>query len=95
VGGTWYENVYPGVRCDIPANVYQSTFEPWTQWSEGYAQGAEIRDYWQRVARKYDVYKYLKLRHKVAVQNGTVMPENGPSVSKLRKGRSIRKSSTF
>jgi cation diffusion facilitator CzcD-associated flavoprotein CzcO len=64
VGGTWFENVYPGVRCDIPSNVYQSTFEPNTQWSEEYAQGAEIRKYWQNVARKYDVYKYLKLRHK-------------------------------
>jgi len=53
------------VRCDIPAHVYQATFEPRTQWSEEYAQGAEIRDYWQHVARKYDVYKYLKLRHKV------------------------------
>ncbi|RFU79333.1 fad nadp-binding domain-containing [Trichoderma arundinaceum] len=66
VGGTWYENVYPGVRCDIPANVYQSTFSPNTQWSEEYAQGAEIRDYWQSVARKYDVYKHLRLRHSIA-----------------------------
>ncbi|KAE9372725.1 FAD/NAD(P)-binding domain-containing protein [Stipitochalara longipes BDJ] len=65
VGGTWYENIYPGVRCDIPANVYQSTFEPRTQWTEEYAQGAEIRDYWQNLAKKYDVHKYLKLGHKV------------------------------
>jgi cation diffusion facilitator CzcD-associated flavoprotein CzcO len=65
VGGTWFENVYPGVRCDIPANVYQSTFAPNTQWSEEYAQGAEIRDYWQSVAKKYDVYKYLQLSHQV------------------------------
>jgi cation diffusion facilitator CzcD-associated flavoprotein CzcO len=65
VGGTWYENIYPGVRCDIPANVYQSTFSPKTQWSEEYAQGAEIRDYWQAVARKYDVYKNLRLQHNI------------------------------
>jgi cation diffusion facilitator CzcD-associated flavoprotein CzcO len=65
VGGTWYENIYPGVRCDIPANVYQSTFEPRTQWTEEYAQGAEIRDYWQGIARKYDVYKHLRLKHKI------------------------------
>ncbi|KAH6676226.1 hypothetical protein B0J14DRAFT_350711 [Halenospora varia] len=65
VGGTWYENTYPGVRCDIPANVYQSTFEPRTQWTEEYAQGAEILTYWQDVAKKYGVYKYLKLRTKV------------------------------
>ena len=38
IGGTWYENMYPGVQCDIPANVYQSTFAPKTQWTEEYAQ---------------------------------------------------------
>lgn len=65
VGGTWFENKYPGVRCDIPAHVYQSTFSPNTKWSEEYAQGAEIRDYWQGVAKKYDVYKYLKLRNQI------------------------------
>ena len=54
------------VRCDIPAHVYQSTFSPNTQWSEQFAKGAEIRDYWQSRARKHDVYRYLKLRHRVA-----------------------------
>lgn len=63
--GTWLENIYPGVRCDIPAHVYQSTFSPNTQWSEIFAKGAEIRDYWQSRARKHDVYKYLKLGHRV------------------------------
>ncbi|KAG4431237.1 hypothetical protein IFR05_013278 [Cadophora sp. M221] len=69
VGGTWYENIYPGVRCDIPANVYQSTFEPKTNWTEEYAQGSEILEYWQQVAHKYNVYQYLKLRHNVAGAN--------------------------
>lgn len=54
-----------GVRCDIPANVYQSTFSPNTQWSEIFAKGAEIRDYWQATARKHNVYQYVKLRHRV------------------------------
>lgn len=54
-GGTWYENLYPGVRCDIPSAVYQSSFSPNPEWSEEYAQGREIREYWQRTARKYDV----------------------------------------
>jgi cation diffusion facilitator CzcD-associated flavoprotein CzcO len=53
------------VRCDIPSHVYQSTFSPNTQWSEQFAEGSEIRDYWQSRAKKHDVYKYLKLRHKV------------------------------
>ncbi|PKS11164.1 hypothetical protein jhhlp_002925 [Lomentospora prolificans] len=68
VGGTWFENIYPGVRCDVPAHVYQSTFDPNTQWTEEFAQGREIFAYWQGLARKYDLYKYLKLSQKVERQ---------------------------
>jgi len=64
-GGTWFENVYPGVRCDVPAHVYQSTFAPNTQWTEEFAQGPEIQAYWEGLARKFDVYKYLQLSQKV------------------------------
>lgn len=64
-GGTWFENTYPGVRCDIPAHVYQSNFEPNTQWSEEFAQGHEIRDYWQGLAKKYDIYANLKSKQKI------------------------------
>ncbi|KPM38154.1 hypothetical protein AK830_g8413 [Neonectria ditissima] len=65
LGGTWFENVYPGVRCDIPSHVYQSTFDPKTDWSDQFAPGHEIRDYWQGIARKHDVYQYAKLKHQV------------------------------
>ncbi|KIW81185.1 hypothetical protein Z517_04210 [Fonsecaea pedrosoi CBS 271.37] len=65
VGGTWLENVYPGVRCDIPSHVYQSTFTPFTQWSQQFAEGHEILHYWQTQARKYDVYKYIKFGRRV------------------------------
>ncbi|KAK3385967.1 hypothetical protein B0H63DRAFT_395603 [Podospora didyma] len=64
-GGTWLENVYPGVRCDIPSHVYQATFEPKTDWSDQFAPGAEIRDYWQGVARKYDVYRFARFENRV------------------------------
>ncbi|KAF2146960.1 uncharacterized protein K452DRAFT_218241 [Aplosporella prunicola CBS 121167] len=60
VGGTWFENIYPGVRCDVPANVYQTSFEPNTQWTEEFATGGEIKAYWQHVARKYGVYERTK-----------------------------------
>ncbi|KAL1957856.1 hypothetical protein VTO42DRAFT_5421 [Malbranchea cinnamomea] len=73
LGGTWYENTYPGVKCDIPSHVYQSSYAPNTQWTEEFASGAEIREYWQDVARKYDVYKYVRFRHKV--ERAEWMPE--------------------
>ncbi|KAF2085405.1 FAD/NAD(P)-binding domain-containing protein [Saccharata proteae CBS 121410] len=62
VGGTWLENTYPGVRCDIPSTVYQSSFEPNTKWTEEFARGDEIRDYWQSLARKYGVYSHMRFK---------------------------------
>lgn len=35
----WYR--YPGVQCDIPSLVYQSTFAPNEKWSEKFARGPE------------------------------------------------------
>ncbi|KAJ6788791.1 hypothetical protein PWT90_07606 [Aphanocladium album] len=64
-GGTWLENIYPGVRCDIPSHVYQSTFEPKKDWTDEFAPGHEIRDYWQSVAKKYNVYQFAKFQHLV------------------------------
>jgi cation diffusion facilitator CzcD-associated flavoprotein CzcO len=55
----------PGVRCDIPANVYQSTFSPNTQWTEEFAQGHEIRAYWQGLAKKHNVYQYVQFANQI------------------------------
>lgn len=54
------ENIYPGVRCDIPSHVYQSTFSPKLDWADEFAYGSEIRDYWQATARKYNVYRFAR-----------------------------------
>ncbi|TVY28748.1 putative sterigmatocystin biosynthesis monooxygenase [Lachnellula hyalina] len=59
VGGVWNTNIYPGVKCDIPADVYQSTFAPSTEWSTPYASGAEIKAYWKSLVNKYNVEKFI------------------------------------
>lgn len=33
IGGTWYENRYPGCGCDIPSVNYQFSWAPSTEWS--------------------------------------------------------------
>lgn len=57
--------MHAGVRCDIPSHVYQSSFSPKTDWSDVFAHGAEIRDYWQSVAKKHNVYELAKFKHRV------------------------------
>ncbi|KAJ5640723.1 hypothetical protein N7528_000348 [Penicillium herquei] len=65
IGGTWYENVYPGCACDIPANTYQASFEPNKEWSSFYAPAPEIHQYWKRVVEKYGCMEHIKLQQQV------------------------------
>ncbi|KAM0185246.1 hypothetical protein ACHAPI_012236 [Fusarium lateritium] len=64
IGGTWFENRYPGCACDIPSHAYQLSFESSTDWSHFYAGASEILDYWKRVADKYKVRDNVRLSHK-------------------------------
>ncbi len=45
IGGTWRDNTYPGVACDIPSHLYSFSFMPNPEWTRRFAPGAEIRDY--------------------------------------------------
>jgi cation diffusion facilitator CzcD-associated flavoprotein CzcO len=55
VGGTWYDNSYPGCRCDVPSNLYSFSFAPNPNWSETYSAQPEIERYLQATARRYNV----------------------------------------
>jgi len=55
LGGTWRENTYPGIACDVPAHLYTYSFEPNPDWSHVFAPGDEIQRYFERVADKYGV----------------------------------------
>ncbi|KAM6524537.1 hypothetical protein FALCPG4_010146 [Fusarium falciforme] len=65
IGGTWFENRYPGCACDIPSHNYQYTWEPSPEWSEFYSSAPEIQQYFRGIAHKYDLYRYIKLNHRV------------------------------
>ncbi len=50
LGGTWRDNTYPGVACDVPSEFYQFTFSPHPSWSHLLSPGPEIKEYLGRVA---------------------------------------------
>lgn len=64
-GGTWLENTYPGVACDIPSHLYTFTFDPNPNWSHYFAYGAEIQKYFEDFADRHGSRKYMKLNTKV------------------------------
>ncbi|KAH9219529.1 flavin-binding monooxygenase [Leptodontidium sp. 2 PMI_412] len=65
IGGTWWENRYLGCACDIPSHSYQYSFEPNPTWSTFYAPAEEICNYLTSAAEKYNVLRFVKLRHRV------------------------------
>lgn len=56
IGGTWRENTYPGVACDIPSHLYSMATHPNPDWTRAYAGGAEIQTYLQKVCREEGLY---------------------------------------
>ena len=65
IGGTWRENTYPGIACDVPAHLYTYSFEPNPDWSRTFAPGDEIQRYFERVADKYGVTPQIRLNSEI------------------------------
>ena len=65
VGGTWRENTYPGLACDVPSHIYCYPFEPNPEWSHRFSPGAEIRQYFEGVARKYGILPRIEFEQEV------------------------------
>ncbi|QZP07838.1 NAD(P)/FAD-dependent oxidoreductase [Caenibius sp. WL] len=66
VGGTWYENRYPGVGVDTPSHFYSFSWEIWPDWTHYHPQGADMQRYLLSVADKYDLRD--KVRFNTAVE---------------------------
>ena len=52
IGGTWWENRYPGCVCDIPSHLYSFSFEPSAEWTRMYPGQREIHDYLKRCVER-------------------------------------------
>ena len=55
LGGTWHENTYPGLACDVPSHLYSYSFALSPDWSHRFSPGDEIRAYFERVARDHGI----------------------------------------
>ncbi len=66
LGGTWRENTYPGIACDVPSHLYSYSFAPNPDWSHCYSPGAEIEAYFERVAHEHDLDRFIHYGEEVA-----------------------------
>ncbi|MFT3976113.1 MAG: NAD(P)/FAD-dependent oxidoreductase [Sphingomonas bacterium] len=62
-GGAWYWNRYPGIQCDTESYIYLPLLEE-TGYipTEKYIRGSEIREYAERIARQFDLYRDVCFR---------------------------------
>jgi cation diffusion facilitator CzcD-associated flavoprotein CzcO len=65
LGGTWRENTYPGIGCDVPSLLYSYSFAPNPGWSHHYSPGDEILAYFERVARDFGVDGCIRLGQEI------------------------------
>ena len=60
LGGTWYDNHYPGAACDVESHLYSFSFEQNPNWSRQFSPQQEILKYMEHCATKYDLNKHLQ-----------------------------------
>ncbi|MGC6472863.1 MAG: flavin-containing monooxygenase [Parvibaculales bacterium] len=65
VGGTWRENTYPGVACDVPSHLYSFSFARNPDWSEAYSSGSEIQAYCEKIASDYGILPHCRFNRRV------------------------------
>ncbi len=65
MGGTWRDNTYPGVACDVAAHLYSYSFARNPAWPNRYAKGADIWRYHRDVARRHGVLPHIEYNKEV------------------------------
>lgn len=61
IGGTWWDNRYPGCACDIPSHLYSFSFEPSNEWTRMYPGRQEIHDYLKRCVERYKLAPHIRV----------------------------------
>jgi 4-hydroxyacetophenone monooxygenase len=86
VGGTWFENTYPGCRVDVGNHFYCYSFEPSDQWTEYFARQPEIQSYFEGVMGRHGIEPHVRWNTEVVAAEWdddagtwtvTVQPEGG------------------
>ncbi|MEZ5350929.1 MAG: NAD(P)-binding domain-containing protein [Microthrixaceae bacterium] len=87
VGGTWWENTYPGARVDVGNHFYCYSFEPSDHWSEFFARQPELQAYFESVMDRHGVGEHV--RWNTEVTSATWDPDSATWAVELDSGDTI------
>ncbi len=65
LGGTWRENTYPGLTCDVPSHHYTYSFERNPDWTRHLPPGPEIQAYFERTCDRYGVRDHIRFNTQI------------------------------
>jgi 4-hydroxyacetophenone monooxygenase len=65
VGGTWFENTYPGCRVDVPNHFYSYSFAQTYEWSQYFSTQPELLDYFRRCADDFALRPLIRFETEV------------------------------
>ena len=60
VGGTWWDNTYPGAEVDVGSHLYSFSFKSY-EWSRTHAQQAELQKYLEETVDEFGLRPHLHL----------------------------------
>jgi 4-hydroxyacetophenone monooxygenase len=66
IGGTWWENTYPGVGVDTPSHFYSFSFALNPEWNHYHPKGRDMQDYLLRVVEQFGLREHIQLRTRVS-----------------------------
>jgi 4-hydroxyacetophenone monooxygenase len=61
LGGTWYENTYPGCGVDTPSHAYSFRGNGRNRWARYFALGGEVREYLDRCGKDFEIIDHIRL----------------------------------
>ena len=65
VGGTWYENTYPGIAVDTPNHFYSYSFRMEPNWDHYFARGDEIQTYIEKCYAEMGIADHVRFEQEV------------------------------
>ena len=68
IGGTWWDNTYPGAEVDVGSHLYCFSFKP-HDWTRTHAKQPELQKYLEETVDEFGLRPHLKLG--VTVQSAT------------------------
>ena len=66
LGGTWWDNIYPGAHVDVPAPIYSFSFAPNPLWTRRFAGAREIQAYMQQLAERHGLLERIRFNTRLA-----------------------------